>query len=1562
MATFQRNFIAGKMNKSVDERLVPNGQYIDALNVRLGSSESTEVGAVENSKGNTKLTSIGYQGNLLSTSARCIGAYEDGANETLYWFIHDSDFSASPTGKLDLILSFNSATNNLIYHVVSVSKGGSTPTETVLNFNEKYLITGVNLVDGLLFWTDNYNPPRFLNTQRNYKTPSGTPLVDGDGNSELFFESFLVIKKPPHSAPAIEMTTTSGGDENYLEERFISFAYRYEYQDDEYSATSQFSDAAFFTNPFEFSSQSYLNEGVTNRFNTAIITYNSGSSLVTAIDLLFKDSSGTVIRVIEKLKKSELGLADNTDYTFVFRNSKIFTILPEAELLRLYDNVPLLAQAQTLMGNRLMYGNYVENYNLVDVNNSPVKLEYETELISKLIGNEKVLDTTGNVGYTFGSTTNIPNAQLIIDLEGFDLVSGSSISIDASFIHNSFAGNTPSETTVSTDVIFSYVLPQSFSSAYELATSVDFQEKIGIASNIKPIYSSNPNDETSCQGVTFTDLINCAIPNILDSSQPTSWIKFESGISAANQPLGIITSPGSNTIGIELIAMRRVDATNNPTQNAYEYFSWNFAEVFFQTISDTRSLHSNRDYEIGIVYMDDFNRSSTALVSPNNSEHIPCGFSDQKNSIRVTIPTQQKPPYWATKYKFAIKPSRENYETIYTNIYFIDPTTNETYFLLEGENQRKVETGDRYIVKADTQGPLLRCSYATVLEKEAKESDFLDPAPQNSDGEDISIPAGTYMKIKAQDFSVQLGDNPFILPGKQCSVSKKDNQSVIGAYRGLSGTPDNSGNYSPFNIPSGSRIKIDLDFTRRGSGDGNLSCERRKYRLETTLTASKDYDNIIEWWNGDNIGSIINTGDQEVGGGGADIENQYDSTLIISDANNYGYGNGSQDINYYAWFQDPNTNEIRFITSGTTACGSKPKRRSNSCITFEVYRAENTIVFETEPSDAQPDVWYESSETFNIVKEGCKFLATVGASEPQPIAFEYTLDGFSQQLIVQPGSQQKTLGDCGSMVVSTSTPPSNPSNVTIVSTDLENSHAGNVQDQTTGQPAIIDTSFFNCFAFGNGVESYKIRDSIVGAPLLLGNRVTTTSSEDYRQANRFADITYSGIYNDESNVNKLNEFNLGLLNFKRTEESFGPIQKLFARSTDVLTLQEDKISYVLAGKNLLSDAAVGGAITSIPEVLGTQIARLEEFGISANPESFAVYGYNKYFSDQKRGVLIQLTGSAYSNEQLTVISEAGMRSWFRDKFIASPSTQKLGGYDPYMDEYVFSINDDPLPVDVKCFECGISQLFNYNLTAQNLCFDVGQLVGQVEIIVNVEFSETGTFEMESTYDGSSTQTVLSEGVNTVIVNKDKVLVEKIDLSFTGSVVADVSLSLSCPDADTIEIIQVCVSDNVDGGKFIHNQYRWVDGAFISPLHQEQIQLDNSTSYPIISQYSSVLGPQGAGVIPADGAVVSIISNKIKPTDTFVFSNPPNNFKYLRSATLYANTPASVQNLINAATTGVVDASGAPSVYLSEFTMPSGNTGDYLYLIYDYRTPVLLSLCYSTTSPLDSCCGCSGEQP
>jgi len=164
MANIQRNFIAGRMNKSLDERLVPNGEYIDALNVRLGSTEGSEVGSVENSKGNTILTTLMFDNIELSNNARCIGAFEDGANETIYWFVHDPAFTNSPTNKLDLIVSYNTNTANTNYNVVSANDG--TNLKTTLNFSPYHLITGVNLIDDLLFFTDNTNPPRYININR----------------------------------------------------------------------------------------------------------------------------------------------------------------------------------------------------------------------------------------------------------------------------------------------------------------------------------------------------------------------------------------------------------------------------------------------------------------------------------------------------------------------------------------------------------------------------------------------------------------------------------------------------------------------------------------------------------------------------------------------------------------------------------------------------------------------------------------------------------------------------------------------------------------------------------------------------------------------------------------------------------------------------------------------------------------------------------------------------------------------------------------------------------------------------------------------------------------------------------------------------------------------------------------------------------------------------------------------------------------------------------------------------------------------------------------------------
>ena len=1557
MAKVQENFIRGRMNKSVDERLLPDGEYIDAQNVRLGSTEESEIGSVENAKGNFEITrdTILYNGQGLSSQASTIGAVADGIHETIYWFVHDPEFSIGATGKLDMILSYNTNKNQLTYHVVSIDDGGG--QNTTLNFSRNYLVTGVDVLDDLLFFTDGLNPPRKINISRNYPDPDSVLNVDGISAEEL-----MVIKKPPIASPAIEVKTTAT-DNNFMEERFVCFGYRYKYEDNEYSATSQFSEPAFVPKNFNFNTNTYLNDGMVNLGNECVITYNTGGRLVQEVELLFKEMGDSTIKVIEKLEKEALGLADDTDYTFSFDNSKIYTILDDAEILRLYDNVPHTAVAQTIMGNRLMYGNYADGYDIVDAGGNKVKLEYSANLISEEVGEEVIADGAGSntesSNYTYGATVTVDGSQFFIDLADINLKKGAVLSFYLRFDHSRFEGDTtPTETTSNQEITIDYILKKDFANAYELATDPDFIQNIGavnlltsgtntsvtatslvdsgatfvtdgvkdgslvtntstntsttVASVVSEtqltllddIFTAIPENysiytstsirsvEDACEGFSLTDTFNCTIPNNLDS-----LTKIESGIASAPQPIEIKTSSSSSIIRFQLPAVRFVDNVSTPTQNAYEYYEINDLLVDYREIGNPTSLHSNRDYQIGIIYMDEFNRASTALVSTNNTVHVPCSASDLRNQIQVTIPTQQIAPSWATRYKFAIKSDRERYDTIYSNIYYEDVTDNSVYFLLEGENARKVEVGDRYYVKADTEGAVNNCVLATVLEKEAKPSDFLSPAPQDTDGNDLVVLGGVYMKMKPDNFTAIFDPDAVVAPGVESDTEKWQTYSPIVIYPANIET-STAGEYEDYNIPANSRVKLRFETLRKGKNNGRY--KKIEYKSEVNIIASADYSNLKQFFDSENIAGALNAAafvdTDSLCADGVKIE--YIDTLL-EQAN----GEVPKDIfppnvngvecTLYAQFYRYNPTgsddgRLSLLFTGTTSGGNTQKRKSKAVVEIEVVRAESTVVFETEPQETAPDVWYESSDSFPI-----------------------TTNGY---------------------------------------------HEGNVQNQTAGQAGIVTTDFFNCISFGNGVESSKIYDSLTGKSLFLGNRITTVANQDFKRAERYSDITYSGVYNDEANINKLNSFNLGQLNFKVLEDTYGPVMVMSGRRTDVLVLQEDKISYVLAGKNLISDSSAGGAIASVPEVLGTQIARVEEYGISHNPESYTEWGAMKYFTDAKRGAVIQLFGSTSENEQLSVISSAGMRSWFRDMFIDEFNTQKLGAYDPYMGEYVLATTNTTIPQPVDILSCGVTKTYDvFQGSDVGFTVNVGKTVGDVVIDYNI-IAAAGDVKVNATYNGVVVSSGFVSASGSITVDKDTVSKDTLDINMvSNNGLAVVELKVNCPDAAQITIFEVAITSNGNEGEFITNQYRWTDGDFVSPLHSERMSFGSGTDVPVVSKYDAVTGPQGAGIIPANGASVDIMSKRIDPVDNYQFDVAVDKFFFLRSDTLYANNTTEINALLAAATEVTPSAVDA-NTFSGSFTMPD-TTGQYLYIIYDYRNGNAQELCYGT-SRFDVCCNCS----
>ena len=1469
MAKIQKNFVAGRMNKSIDERLVPQGEYIDALNVRLGSTEGTEIGAVENSKGNDLVVELEFLNQPLSLSARCIGAYEDGANETIYWFVHDKANTLSSTGKVDLIVSYNTRTFVLFYHVISTS---------ILNFDEDYLVNGVNLIGDLLFFTDNINPPRKINVNRTYLRPNNFTTVD-----EITEQDIGVILAPPLSPPTLDSYQLGGG-ENYMEQLFLSFAYRWQYEDGEYSALSPFSQVAFTPGPFEINYDTYDNDGMLNQFNTTDVTFNTGGRNVKDVDVIFKFSTSQTVNVIERFNKINEGWQDNSFQTLPFTNKKIFTTLPEAQLLRLFDNVPKKAQAQTIMGNRLMYGNYVDGYDVVNSQGKEIYLDYNLSLISKDLTADEIDGTLSPVTYTIeGSSVSVNNAKTTIDFGGLDLVAGSQIGVSFSYESNTFGGDASYDDGLqpenSYERTFLFNIQQDYPSVFALVTSAEF---INAVSDFVPIADSscfNVCQSNCTSGSSQTDLFNCGILT------KNEWEYVGFGITGTPQGILIEASQGSDEVSFTFPALKfeQYDQTVTPPAPlgvfAYEYLGAIDATGLYAKDSSKQSLHSNRDYEIGIVYMDEYGRSTTALVDTNNTVFIPCDKSIAKNNIRVEL--NNYPPYWATKYKFVIKESKGLYRTIYSNIFFQEEETGLIYFKLEGDNRDKVKDNDTLFVKSDTNGAVLNCASTKVLGFGVEVDDFL--CDKDADGNIIDgSPAcgqlgGTYMQLKPNGFAANYPPNAFIDRKDDCRGSYCVTEVGTFIDNPAFGDPGEL-EYIPYDVPAGSliRIKLRAHRNRRGS-----KCGGRTYDYEKRFTASQDYNSLYAWAIGDNIDFTNGT---TTGSDNTINSVSFDETMqtFPFPLFNIGLpGGAGQNVVFFA--EDPNDGrQVMAWRNGTPNCSSPDKRNSFGNIAVTINRATSLMVFETEPLDANDELYYENEQTFDIV------------------------NGFHLS------------GDA----------------------DAD-------QNQTLTDPAIVDLTFFNCFTFGNGVESNTVLDALIKPTLSLGDKVTSVSEEQYKESNRFGDVTYSGVFNQETNLNKLNQFNLALANFKTLETSYGPIRRMHSRQTDILILQEDKISSLLVGKNLLSDAAAGGAITSVPEVLGTQLARVEEYGISNNPESFSVYGQDVFFTDAKRSSVIQLKGAGTRGDtggRLGVISEVGMRSWFRDLFVDAFETQKLGGFDPYMNEFVLSSNTRKIPQPPTERECGYTLLISNSTDVYNLEVDLGTVIGTVKF----DYETNNPLNISVELDGVIvvSQTVTGNGF--VTFDKLSNFPTNASVKLTPGVdPVTYEIDFNCPVAEELTVKEIVINFAGDADLTTTCRYRWALGTDVSPYSTNQVTLDDDA----VSLFNETTGSSSVGTLPALGSVVTM-KNRQNAGQTFEFVLGQDKFKYLVSNTNYNEADlATLLPLLNTAS----PTTGSFPEYQASFTY--SNQASYIYLVWDLREPTPLQFCYDVASPTEACCEC-----
>ena len=160
MPEIKNAFIKGKMNKDLDERLVPNGEYRDALNVDVDYSDGSDVGALKNILGTTLVGKIPNQQNTPVETATCIGSVKDTKENKIYWLIHDTQFTHPINGTFinrDIIAEYDVVTGALAPVIVEFDVSNYTPS---LKFNDSFRVTGINVLDGILYFTDNLNEPK----------------------------------------------------------------------------------------------------------------------------------------------------------------------------------------------------------------------------------------------------------------------------------------------------------------------------------------------------------------------------------------------------------------------------------------------------------------------------------------------------------------------------------------------------------------------------------------------------------------------------------------------------------------------------------------------------------------------------------------------------------------------------------------------------------------------------------------------------------------------------------------------------------------------------------------------------------------------------------------------------------------------------------------------------------------------------------------------------------------------------------------------------------------------------------------------------------------------------------------------------------------------------------------------------------------------------------------------------------------------------------------------------------------------------------------------------------
>ena len=726
MAKVTNNFIKGKMNKDLDDRLVPIGEYRNAMNAQVSRSEGPNVGALENVLGNLRVSDIRTISTV--TGGFTIGYCADEINNRVFIFITNNFVDVYANTGLNAIVVYDGATNGTTVLV----------SGPFLNFSTLFPITGVNILENLLYFTDNRNQPRVINvdlanpqgftTPTYYKTedqisvakynpyqsiqlyrissdlspteyestmfdvvskyyPDGglgilnADITAGDTTMQILkanyqgdlipgatiafidttspgtFTPGVSVNGTPLTVSAVGSTTnywtvtagfgdggipaytaanievifnynyyydiTYNGDENFLKDKFIRFAYRYKFVDGEYSIISPFTQECFIPKQdgYFMYKRNPIPSGTPPDFGTPVATSppleiqdEEDTFRTTTVDFMENKVNKILLRIplpstsnniVSDLKISEIDI--------LYKEST-------SNNIRVVENVDASRFAQD--GRAVVSGAVTASATIP-------------------------LDTT--LGAPTGSIkpgmivvgTGITNNPRIVSFNGTNeivvtspqtLTNGTTLAIGVrTHFEYEYQSTKPykvlpsSETTrtydkipvraLSQEVISNRIVYGNFLDKHTPPASLDYN----LAVSEKSAFNLGTGEATT-NGVNVTGL------TILVTNTATGSLQAGYTVTAnvSGIPSGTVVVSSTST-SVTISAATTVDIASGSilTFNAPSNVRWTTSTVEYPN----SSLKQNRNYQVGVILSDRFGRSSTVILSDGDNSVV---FGNQK--------------------------------------------------------------------------------------------------------------------------------------------------------------------------------------------------------------------------------------------------------------------------------------------------------------------------------------------------------------------------------------------------------------------------------------------------------------------------------------------------------------------------------------------------------------------------------------------------------------------------------------------------------------------------------------------------------------------------------------------------------------------------------------------------------------------------------------------------------------------------------------------------------------------------------------------------------------------